>query len=337
MLKDLVESKNYLNNLFTDKDFNFINSFNNEISELNSKISSQQDMRDKIVQLISCIADVLNLKDPEIDNYSLYKLSNEVSGIFELINTNINLLSELETKLKLLDSEIVNLLLDIEKATHSEDYYKLNIQKIKSQMDNYSSEAENINEKLAINNDNISTFLANPNTQKYLNGFNITVINNICDNLSEDNFPKDNLAKSSNIVDNSKDNNTLIISEKDSKVFLPYKVEEINDYLEQFPDQYSSFESVVAKEFILPLHYYMSHPVLARFREAYSLCRDREAKPIFESLKYGMDMMFNRRLNPAIIAACKTQDQLSNYLNCLERNDLKSFSDFEIRFEMSPF
>ena len=80
----------------------------------------------------------------------------------------------------------------------------------------------------------------------------------------------------------------------------------------------------------------MSHPVLSRFREAYSLCRDREAKPIFESLKYGMDMMFNRRLNPAIIAACKTQDQLSNYLNCLEKNDLKSFTDFEIRFEMNP-
>ena len=84
-------------------------------------------------------------------------------------------------------------------------------------------------------------------------------------------------------------------------MFLPYKVEEINDYLEQFPEQYSSFESVVAKEFILPLNYYMSHPVIARFREAYSLCRDREAKTIFESLKYGMDLMFNRRLNPAII------------------------------------
>ena len=81
----------------------------------------------------------------------------------------------------------------------------------------------------------------------------------------------------------------------------------------------------------------MSHPVLSRFREAYSLCRDREAKPIFESLKYGMDMMFNRRLNPAIIAACKTQDQLSHYLNCLEKNDLKNFTDFEIKFEMNPF
>ena len=75
----------------------------------------------------------------------------------------------------------------------------------------------------------------------------------------------------------------------------------------------------------------------SRFREAYSLCRDREAKPIFESLKYGMDMMFNRRLNPAIIAACKTQEQLSNYLTCLEKNDLKSFTDFEIKFEMNLF
>ena len=81
----------------------------------------------------------------------------------------------------------------------------------------------------------------------------------------------------------------------------------------------------------------MTHPVIARFREAYSLCRDREAKTIFESLKYGMDLMFNRRLNPAIIAACKTQTQLSNYINCLEKNDLKHFTDFEIRFEVNPF
>ena len=48
-------------------------------------------------------------------------------------------------------------------------------------------------------------------------------------------------------------------------------------------------------------------------------------------------MMFNRRLNPAIIAACKTQEQLSNYLDCLEKNNLKAFTDFEIKFEINPF
>lgn len=331
MLKDLVTNKNYLNSLFTEKDFNFINSFDNENAEINSKISYQEGIRDKIVQFISSIADVLKLNDPEIDNLSLYKLSDEVTKIFELINTNIQLLSDLGNQLNSLDSEVVTLLLDVEKANHTEEYYESSVQKIKAKIDDYSFFLRETNQKLSNNNAKIDTFLSDPNTKRYLDGFNININNQSFYNTSKATAPR--VTKYEN---NEKDNNVLIISEKDNKVFLPYRVEEINDYLEQFPDQYSSFESVIAKEYILPLSYYMSHPVLSRFREAYSLCRDREAKPIFESLKYGMDMMFNRRLNPAIIAACKTQDQLSNYLNCLEKNDLKNFTDFEIRFEMNP-
>lgn len=332
MLKDLVTNKNYLNNLFTERDFNFINSFDNEIAEINSQISYQENIRNKIVQFISSIADVLKLNDPEVDNYALYKLSNEVTKIFELINTNIQLLSELEKQLNSLDSEIVTLLLDIEKSSYSEDYYDSNIQRIKEKIDTYSFLLNETEQKLSINNKKINTFLSDPNIKRYLNGFHINVTT-----TSAYTTTKNDVLKNPKYVNNEKDNNTLIISEKDNKVFLPYKVEEINDYLEQFPDQYSSFESVVAKEFILPLNYYMSHPVLARFREAYSLCRDREGKTILESLKYGMDLMFNRKLNPAIIAACKTQEQLSNYLTLLEKNDLKSFTDFEIKFEMNLF
>ena len=331
MLKDLVTNTTYLNSLFTEKDFNFINSFDNEISEINAKISYQENIRDKIVQFISSLAEVLKLNDPEIDNYALYKKSNEVTEIFELINHNIQLLSDLGNQLNSIDSEIVTLLLEVEKANNTEDYYDANVQRIKSKIDDYTFFLRETNQKLSANNIKIDAFLADPDTKKYLDGFQI-YINTTSSNPSTNSVPK-----ATKYQVNEKDNNTLIISEKDNKVFLPYRVEEVNAYLEQFPDQYSSFESVVAKEFILPLNYYMSHPVLSRFREAYSLCRDREAKPIFESLKYGMDMMFNRRLNPAIIAACKTQDRLSHYLNCLEKNDLKNFTDFEIKFEMNPF
>ena len=47
-------------------------------------------------------------------------------------------------------------------------------------------------------------------------------------------------------------------------------------------------------------------------------------------------MMFRHDLNPTIIAACKTQEQLEHYLSCLERNSLEEFKDFEIRFELNP-
>ena len=46
--------------------------------------------------------------------------------------------------------------------------------------------------------------------------------------------------------------------------------------------------------------------------------------------------MFHYELNPAIIAACKTEQQLENYLECQEKNKLNEFKDFEIRFEVLP-
>lgn len=97
------------------------------------------------------------------------------------------------------------------------------------------------------------------------------------------------------------DNKILLISEKEQQVFLPYTLKELEDYLDQFPDAYSSTDDVIKKEFVLPLAYYISHPAFSRFREAYSLSRDREAKPFLESLRYGIDMMFYDKLNPAII------------------------------------
>ena len=132
------------------------------------------------------------------------------------------------------------------------------------------------------------------------------------------------------------DNNTLIISEKDNCVFLPYTVDELNSYLTSFPSDYSSLTSVINKEFVLPLNYFSKHPSLARFREAYSLMRDKEAKSVFESLKYSSNMMLKYDLNPAIISACRTEDTLNHYVDCLENNKLDNFNAFKIEYRMNP-
>lgn len=95
-------------------------------------------------------------------------------------------------------------------------------------------------------------------------------------------------------------------------------------------------QDVINKEFILPLDYYIKHSVIARFRESYSLVRDRESKSVIDAFKYALDIMFKYELNPAIIAACKTQEQLEHYLSCLERKKLDEFTDFEIKFEINP-
>ena len=111
----------------------------------------------------------------------------------------------------------------------------------------------------------------------------------------------------------------------------------LNDYLKYYPDTYSSVEDVIKKEFTFPRKYYIKHSVLARFRETYALIRDREAKSISEAIKYAFELMFRYEINPAIIAACKTQEDLEDYLNCLENNKLNDFKRFQIKFEINPF
>ena len=81
---------------------------------------------------------------------------------------------------------------------------------------------------------------------------------------------------------------------------------------------------------------YLKHPVIARFRESYSLIRDKEAMSILDAFKFAMEMMFRYEINPAIIAACKSKLQLEKYLDCLSRKKLDEFSDFEINFEINP-
>lgn len=133
-----------------------------------------------------------------------------------------------------------------------------------------------------------------------------------------------------------KNNNTLLISEKEKSVYLPYSEKEILQYLEQFPDKYSSFEDVVKREFIISIEYFNQRPILARFREVYTLIRDKESKSAFEALEMAIKIMFTSSLNPAIIAACKTQKQLENYLYCLEHDKLDDFNDFLILYRISP-
>ena len=132
------------------------------------------------------------------------------------------------------------------------------------------------------------------------------------------------------------ENDTLLVSERERKVYLPYSKKEVVEYLEQYPDQYRSFVDVVRQEFIFPIDFYLKHPAIARFRETYSLIRDRESKSIVEAFKLAMDTMFKYDLNPAIIAACKSEDQLEKYLDCLSKKKTNEFTDFKIQFDVTP-
>lgn len=129
--------------------------------------------------------------------------------------------------------------------------------------------------------------------------------------------------------------NTLIISEKTKKVFLPYKFSSLETVFKNNPNEYTSIEDIIRKDFIIPLDLFKI-PSVSRFREAFKLMRDKENKSFKESLDLAIELFFNYNLHPAIISACRNLDELDIYLDYLADNETHKFNCFNIIFEVAP-
>ena len=132
------------------------------------------------------------------------------------------------------------------------------------------------------------------------------------------------------------DNLVLRVSELKRRVFLPYTKNEVESLLKTYPKDYLNENDVIEQEFVTHISMYNKRPTFARFREAYSLSRNKEMKSAIDSFKFAIDMMFRSEINPTIIAAVKSQKQLEDYIECLEKNELENFKHFEIIFEVAP-
>ena len=131
------------------------------------------------------------------------------------------------------------------------------------------------------------------------------------------------------------DNNTLIISEKDQKAYLPFFYSDIKSIYESDKSSYQTLQDVVNHLYVLPLNKF-KNSTLARFREGFYFIREKEKGSITKALDLGLELMFQYELNPIIIAACRNLDELDIYLDCLEENELYDFTCFEIKFEIMP-
>lgn len=328
MLKDdLLENTSFLNSYLTERDFSFITSLDKSIQDLDSQLEKLQKVRDTIVLFINNLSECKF--DQQMDNFT--KLVNDTETAFNYTNDNIKALLSIESNTKELNSNVINLLIDISAKKLSEDESVNKTNDIKNQISEYSQFVNSANKEISTRNAFLNNFFSDDFTKQYLAKFGI--------DIGKFDLPeKETLVQVSTSFASSsvyEDNNVLRISEKEKKVFLPYKKVEIEDYLKQYPNKYKTYKDVINNEFIVPLSYYQHFPVIARFREAYSLVRDREGKSIVEALKYAMDLMLKSELNPAIIAACKYQDQLDHYLECMESNSLEEFKDFEIKFDVN--
>lgn len=132
------------------------------------------------------------------------------------------------------------------------------------------------------------------------------------------------------------DNETLVISERTNSIYLPYKISELLRYIETYPNVYASLAEVVDQEFILPFDYFMNHPFKSRFFETYNLIRNRQGKPATHAVRAGLKLIYKHNLNPAIIAACKTEHELNSYLYYLDNKNLKGFKFFNIHYDINP-
>lgn len=98
--------------------------------------------------------------------------------------------------------------------------------------------------------------------------------------------------------------NTLIISEIENRVILPYTLSDIKNILKASPAKYTSAQDVINQLYTIPLKYY-KNSAISRFREAYKLVRERDKGTLLQAVDLATELFFNYNLHPAIITACK--------------------------------
>lgn len=289
--------------IFNSNELYLLQNFEANLVNINLKIAEQENKRNEV----TCLFDTLSKTDSVSKIGSKKDYSEEINNISEKFAKNIEKLNSLKSLLIDINSGFISL-----SRNASSDEVTINL---KEKINSYFSTYEEIKKNIMLADIEVDRFV------KRINSSNGKKSEEVSEEISDGNI---------------QNNNTLIISEKDNKVFLPYTVSEIQSYMEKYPKEYKSLEYVINKEFILPLDYYTKHPSLARFREAYSLIRDREAKSVFDALKYALNIMFKYDLNPAIISACKTEEALNLYIECLGNKDLSKFNLFKIEFRLNP-
>lgn len=137
-------------------------------------------------------------------------------------------------------------------------------------------------------------------------------------------------------INNTEENNgTLLISEVQGKVVLPYTIKEVDAILKSKRRKYSSRQEVIENVFTKPFSDY-KYQFSSRFREAVELITKREKMSFLDGINLGTELFSKRYLHPAIISACKNLDELNVYIDCLDKNELDDFKIFNIEYELYP-
>lgn len=195
-------------------------------------------------------------------------------------------------------------------------------------------------EALSKNNKEIEQFLFSiiPVIEEYIKS---EVSRNLHDD-SRDNSSKSNTNDSavskidstgSDCNHNNLVENTLIISEIQKTIILPYYISDLEKISSSNDNM--SFDEIIKQKYTLPISFFKSF-AFSRFREAFKLARNKAHKSLKFSFDLAMELLFNYNLHPAIIAACRNLDELDIYLDYLDSGETNKFDCFNIKFEVPP-
>lgn len=132
-------------------------------------------------------------------------------------------------------------------------------------------------------------------------------------------------------IESARENNdALLICVKQNKVILPFTIDELEEYIRHYPIEYPSRENVLKTQYMIPLDTISKKPLITRFKETYYLMKLREMKNWLVSVVYALLFAIKFKVNPAIIAACKTKAELLEYVKCIKEHKEEMFKPFKI-------
>lgn len=232
------------------------------------------------------------------------------------------------------------------------DTFKIQIQEVENTLNltnvlleyNNTSDVQNIKEKLLdtynrkyeeVKNNYINKSLyEEETTMRYIEKL-LHDLNLVYEEIKrEDSKGFENTSNNKKESEYIKNNDTLLISEVQNKVVLPYTGKEVYDILKE-NNKYDTAEEVIEKVYTRPLSDFKPS-FKSRYNEAMKLAKERENFGLADSITLATEMMNKRFLHPAVIAACRTLDELDVYLDCLDKNELEDFKIFKINFESYP-
>lgn len=281
---------------------NISNLIDLEKISLVSTLDIQKSFNKQILIFVKKFMTTINLSIDSDPNDKSFFYLNESTNSLNLSNSNIKILKDLLDSLYLINPSDENLTDTIK---------------------NYNNQFKECMNLVHKNTETI---------EKFVHEITITDFSELPNNLTNHAIEEQLNTLSSPSHSSQYLENTLVISETQKKVILPYKMNKLEDILRN-KNKYNSIDEIIDKLYTKPISYYKFSPI-SRFKESYKLIKEREKGSTLKALGLAFELSGNYSLHPAIITSCKSLDELDIYLACLEENDLEDFRFFNIKYEV---